>query len=187
MVLWPRGRGIEMAEESAEAESGRGSSEESTGRRETRRQSDRPLQYVAAALAYVVAGIHLFHPDRGFPRLILALSIDPGLLVGDPRPLLFVVSGFAIVLAVPLVAAGIPKRYAYVAGMALMATYVLGYFGWHLAGHGGFLPGRQPLYHGLAPHEAVIAHLRTETSAAVAVVTEVALFAVLAVLYARDS
>lgn len=145
----------------------------------------RQLQYAAAGLAYVVAGIHLFHPSHGFGRLVLLAATDPGLLVSNPRPVAFVLSGLAIVLAVPAVAAGAPRRPIYALGIGLVATYVGGYFAWHLSGHGGFLPNRRPLYHGLQPHEAVIAHLTGDPLAAAAVVTELALLGALVVLYRR--
>ncbi len=144
------------------------------------------LEYLAAALAYLVAAVHLFHPIHGFERLVMFLTIDPQLLMFDPRPLAFVLSGVAILTAVPAVSWGYPGERAYLAGIALMATYLVGYFGWHLSGHGGFLPGREPLYHGLAPHEAVVAHLTGDPWAAVAVVAELALAGVLVVLYRRS-
>lgn len=142
------------------------------------------LGYVAAALAYLVAALHLFHPQRGFPRLVRLVqagSLD--LLWHDPRPLLFVVSAVAILIAVKLVLLGFPRRPIYALGMALMVAYVGGYFAWHLTGHGGFLPGRAPQFHGQAPLEAVVSHLRSYPLALLATLAEVALFAVLAVLY----
>lgn len=149
--------------------------------------SDQQLRYVAAALAYVVAATHVFHPQRGLTRLVVVLtSGSPGLLVSDPRPLVFLLSGLAIFAAVTLVLLGYPRRPIYLAGMALMAAYLLGYFAWHMTGHGGFLPNRIPRYHGLGPIEAVVLHLRTYLIARVAVVAEVALLAVLGALYYRE-
>jgi hypothetical protein len=146
----------------------------------------RELRYVGAALALLVAAIHLYHPDRGMPRLVTLLITDnAALLVSDPRPLLFVLSGAAIVVAVIAVLWGVPRRPLYAGGMALMATYVVGYFGWHLTGHGGFLPGRAPVYHGLSPVAAVVDHLSTYPVALLAVVGELSLLAVLWVLYRR--
>jgi len=151
------------------------------------RPSDQQLRYLGAALAYVVAAIHLFHPRRGFPRLVqFASSGNIDLIALDPRPLLFVLSGVAILVAVKLVLVGYPRRPVYAAGMALMATYVVGYFAWHLSGHGGFLPGRRPLYHGIGPVEAVVSHLRSYPLARVSKVAEIALFVVLGVLYRRE-
>ena len=139
----------------------------------------------AAALAYLVAVVHLFHPSHGFARLVLVLSADPGLLAADPRPLAFVLSSVAILVAVPAVLRGLPERPVIAAGAGLMVAYLLGYLGWHLSGHGGFLPGREPLYHGLTPLEALASHLTTDPWAAAAFVLELALLAVLVALLAR--
>lgn len=146
------------------------------------------IGYIGAALAYLVAGIHLAHPKRGFPRLVVILSTgDPSLLAFDPRPLVFVVSAFAILVGIKLAIWGIHRKQMYALGMALMATYFIGYFAWHLSGHGGLLPGREPLYHGLHPLEAVITHLRGYPLAALSKLTEAALFLVLLVLYRDES
>lgn len=163
-----------------------------TGRergRPARQPSTRRVRYAAAALAYVVAALHLFHPTHGFGRLVVLLGADPGLLVADPRPLAFVLSGLALVVAVPAAsgADGLPTRPVAALGLGLVATYVVGYFAWHLSGHGGFLPGRKPLYHGLAPHEAVVTHLSGDPWAAAAVVSELLLGATLVVVYRRAS
>lgn len=102
------------------------------------------LRYLAAGLAYLVASLHIFHPQRGFPRLVTVLTLDGPMqhLLYDPRPLLFVLSGVAIIVGIKLVLFGFPHKPMYVLGMLLMATYFVGYFVWHLTGHGGFLPAR---------------------------------------------
>ena len=145
-----------------------------------------PLRPLAGALAYLVAALHLFHPTHGVARLVLVLSVNPGLLIADPRPLAFALSGLAILGGVTVVVLGVPARRYYAVGIALMAVYVAGYLAWHLSGHGGFLPGREPLSHGLTPLEAVLAHLRTDPWARVAIPAEVALAVVMAVLLRRE-
>lgn len=151
------------------------------------RPTDTQLRYIGAALAYLVAGIHLFHPKRGFPRLVLLVATDNlNLLISDPRPLLFVVSGLAIIIGALLFVWGFPRKPLYIGGIALMLTYLVGYFGWHLSGHGGFLPGREPIYHGLSPIQAVVEHLRTYLIARLSKVAEVLLLSVLLLLYRRD-
>lgn len=151
------------------------------------RPTDAQLNYVGAGLAYLVAGIHLFHPMRGFPRLVGVLnSGDSSLLVHDPRPVAFVLSGVAVLLGVKLVLLDVERKRIYAVGMALMATYLVGYFAWHLSGHGGFLPTREPLYHGLQPIESVVAHLAEYPLARLSKVAELALFAVLLLLYRRE-
>lgn len=154
----------------------------------TDRVSETYLRYIGAALTYLVAGIHLFHPQRGFPRLVTVLGTgDLSLLLYDPRPVLFVLSGFALITGVKLVILGLPRRPIYALGISLMLTYLVGYFAWHLTGHGGFLPGREPLYHGLHPVEAVIAHLAEYPLARVAKLAELALLLVLVALYRRET
>lgn len=148
--------------------------------------TDRQLRYAAAALTYLVAGVHLFHPTHGFARLVLVLSADPALLLADPRPAAFVLSGVALLLGAPAVAVGAPERPLYALGLAIVTSYLVGYFAWHLSGHGGFLPGREPLYHGLTPGEAVVSHLSGDPWAAVAVVAELLLAAALVLLLSRD-
>jgi hypothetical protein len=136
----------------------------------------------------VVAGIHLFHSRRGFPRLVELVATDnAALLLTDPRPLLFVLSGGAILVGMLLLLWEFPRKPVYVAGMVLMVTYLVGYFAWHLTGHGGFLPGRLPHYHGLSPVAAVVDHLAQYPIARVSKVAEALLLSLLAVLYRRDS
>lgn len=147
---------------------------------------------IAAGLALIIAGIHFLHPDHGYPRLVATLMLDDPLkhLLYDPRPVLFVVSGLAIIAGVLLVVRDFPRKPIYAAGMALVATYLLGYFVWHLTGHGGFLPGRIPNHHGLHPVEAVIIHLREYPIARVSKLIEailLALLALLATIYKRET
>lgn len=153
------------------------------------RPSDHHLRYLAAGLTYLVAALHIFHPQRGFPRLVMLLTLDDPVrhLLYDPRPFLFVLSGVALVVGIKLVLLGFPRKPIYLLGMLLVATYFVGYFAWHLSGHGGFLPSRDPFYHGLHPVEAVIVHLSEYAWARWTKVTEAVLFAALAVLYSRET
>lgn len=157
-------------------------SERAVGDRPTTQQ----LRYVAGGLALVVAGLHLFHPQYGLGRFGRLLTTDPALLITHPRPLAFVLSAVAIVIGIYLALFGVLERPIYALGILLMTTYVVGYFAWHLSGHGGFLPGRPPHYHGLEPHEAVLSHLRSDGRAVAAIVSETLLAAVLAVLYWKE-
>lgn len=142
---------------------------------------------VGAVLAYVVAGIHLTHPKLGLPRLVLLVSADsPGLLASHPRPLLFVLSGIAIIIGVTLVGLDYHRKSIYALGIALMLGYVVGYVAWHFSGHGGFLPNRQPLYHGMAPLEALLAHLTTSPRALFSKTAEIALLGILVHLYRQE-
>lgn len=147
---------------------------------------DEHLGYVGAALAYIVAGIHLFHPKLGFPRLVLLLATgNAQLLVTDPRPLVFTVTALAIVAGITLAIFDADRAWMYPLGMTVVAAYFVGYFAWHLSGHGGFLPGRQPLHHGVNVVDAIISHVNVSLTAAVSKVAELALLVVLGVLYRR--
>lgn len=146
------------------------------------------LGYLGFVLALTVAVIHLFHPQRGLFRLVLLVgSGNTSLLVTDPRPVAFVLSAIAILLGIQLVVADVARKRVYLLGMVLVATYFVGYFAWHLSGHGGFLPGREPLYHGLHPLEAVVSHLANSPLAALAKLAEATLFIVLSARYRRES
>ena len=133
-----------------------------------------------AVLALAVGLGHLFYPGLGFATFASRLTTDPGLLVSDPRPVLFVVSGLGIAVGVVLSRNARVRTPYYVAGIAVSLTYVFGYIGWHLSGHGGFLPGREPLYHGLSPVENVLAHVSSEPGAALLIVAEIVLVVLLA-------
>lgn len=153
-----------------------------------RRLTDGQFRYIGAALAFIVATIHLFHPERGYPRLLLLFTTDNlSLLYSDPRPILFVLSGLAIITGILLVLWGFPAKPVYATGIALVITYIVGYFAWHLSGHGGVLPGREPIYHGQSPVGAVISHLRNYPIARWSKIAEILLLAVLVVLYRRES
>lgn len=144
------------------------------------------LSYAGAGLAVLVALLHLLHPSHGLLELFAALNGDWRLLQFDPRPAAFVLSGVALLVGVSLSRNAPDRRPYYLAGMLLSALYVVGYFAWHFTGHGGFLPGREPLLHGLSPMENVVSHLTTDLWAAASKVAEIALFTVLAVLYVES-
>lgn len=143
------------------------------------------LRVAAGVLAFAVASVHLFHPTHGGRRFTTVVATDPGALATSPLPLAFVVSGFALVAGVLLVQLGLPERPVVAGGIGLMLVYIVGYFGWHLSGHGGVLPGRQPLYHGATPLDATWSHLTGDALAAAALASEVALLAVLVLLERR--
>lgn len=145
------------------------------------------LRYAGAALAYLVAILHLFHPQHGFVRLVEFLAADASLLLFDPRPLAFVLSGLAIVVGINLLLFDVPRRPVYALGAALLVTYVVGYLAWHLTGHGGFLPGRPPTEsHGVGTVQFVLDHLTTDPWAAAAIGAESLLLAVLGLLWSRE-
>lgn len=146
----------------------------------------RALSYAGAGLAVLVALLHLLHPGQGMIELFAALNGDWRLLRYDPRPVAFVASGTALLVGVALSRNAPNRRPYYLAGMVLAAVYVVGYFAWHFTGHGGFLPGRKPLLHGLSPMQNVVSHITTDLWAAASKVAEIAMFAVLGLLSTRS-
>jgi hypothetical protein len=146
----------------------------------------RRLRYLGAALAVLVALLHLLDPSHGMLELFALLYTNPQVLVFDPRPAAFVLSATALLVGVSLSRNAPNRRPYYVAGIALALTYVVGYLAWHLTGHGGFLPGREPLLHGLSPIENVARHLTGDPWAAASMASELALVAVLVALLRRE-
>jgi hypothetical protein len=151
------------------------------------RPSTRTLRYVAAALAYAVALLHLFHPTLGTPAFVAyTLAGTPFV---DPRPAAFVLSGVAIVVGANLVLLGLPRRPIYLTGIVLMAVHLLAYVGWHALGHGAWWPLLDRPAHSHSVGEILFGphHLRGDPLALGAKLSELALLVVLAVLYRRES
>ena len=146
----------------------------------------RRLRYLGAAVATLVALLHLLHPTHGLLALFDLFYTSPQAIVYDPRPAAFVLSATAILVGVSLSRNAPNRRPYYVAGIALALTYAVGYLAWHLTGHGGFLPGREPLLHGVSPVENVIRHLAGDPWAAASMASELGLIAVLAALLRRE-
>ena len=142
----------------------------------------RRLRYLGAALATLVALLHLVDPNHGLLELFALLYTNPQVLVFDPRPAAFVVSATALLVGVSLSRNAPNRRPYYVAGIVLALTYVVGY----LTGHGGFLPGREPLLHGVAPVANVVRHLTSDPWAAASMASELGLIAVLVALLRRE-
>ena len=144
------------------------------------------VRYAIGMLALVVAGAHLYW---GIPRFVAYAAVGT---MPDPRPLAFVLSGHAILIAVTLVAAGlVDARRTYVPGMALMAVHLAGYAAWHTAlAHG--VPGAAEtvgVEHGhLHVGNAAVVVLHHVVNSPLALVSksgEVAVFLLLAGLYVR--
>lgn len=156
------------------------------GRPETADTATRRLRYVGAGLAVLVALLHLLDPNHGLLELFALLYTSPEALVFDPRPAAFVLSATALLVGVSLSRNAPTRRPYYVAGIVLALTYVVGYLAWHLTGHGGFLPGREPLLHGVTPVQNVVRHLTGDPWAAASMATELGLVAVLTLLLRRE-
>jgi hypothetical protein len=105
----------------------------------------RSLRLLAAQLVVLTAVIHL---SWGLPRVFVYLN--PAALelylstsaFPDPRPLLFVLSGGAIVVGLLAAWRGyLRPATAYKLGFAMMTLYVVGWAVWHTTGHGQLLFG----------------------------------------------
>lgn len=145
------------------------------------------LTYIGVMLAVIVAVLHLFHPDFGIQAAMTYLSIRS---FPDPRPFAFVLSAVVILLSIALVADGvISPRIVYLGGIALMFTYIIGYFAWHVLGHGAWWPWGT----GLGSHAHTLRtvllsenHLRADPIALISIGAELALIVVLTVLYRNN-
>ena len=140
------------------------------------------LRYVAGALALSVAAIHVYW---GFPRLVLYLQAGRA---PDPRPFLFVGSAVMIFLGIARVLDGRNERAIYLAGIALMGTYIVGYGLWHTGlEHGGFWPwGPEPISHSDPAWQVLLDHMRADQLGVVSKLLEATLAGVLALLYRHD-
>jgi hypothetical protein len=100
----------------------------------------RALRLLALQLVVLTAVIHL---SWGLPRVFVYLN--PAALelylttsaLPDPRPVLFVLSGVAIVVGVLATWRGyLSHSRAYKLGILMMGIYVVGWAVWHTTGHG---------------------------------------------------
>lgn len=100
------------------------------------------LKVLTAAFAAVVAAIHLLHPSHGGHALVVYAAAG---YLGDPRPLLFTLGGFALVFGILLGYHGFDGRPLYLVGIVLTLAFPLGYAAWHtVLDHGAFWPHIEP-------------------------------------------
>ena len=141
--------------------------------------SDRPVR------GLVVAGLHLWW---GLPRFLNSASVG---VMPDPRPLLFVLSGHAILVGVTLVGLGVVDvRRTYLPGVGLRLAHLVGYVAWHTVyDHGLESGGRHAAEVAHAEHLGVVVvdHLATSPLALAAALAEVAVIALLLGLYRGNS
>lgn len=146
----------------------------------------RRLQVLTAALALVVAALHLLHPSHGGHALVVYAAAG---YLGDPRPLLFALGGFALVFGVVLGVNGFAGRPLYLGGIVVALAFFLGYAAWHtVLGHGAFWPHIEPRGH-VEGHPVVVVgeHLLVERLALLSRLAELALVACLVVLYRSEA
>lgn len=142
-----------------------------------------PAEIVAAHLALVVALVHL---SLGMLNWIRWLGTGH-LVPADVRWPLFVISGVAMLVAMPFATSDRLRRPLYAGGIGLMVVYVVGYFAWHAAGHRPLLFGGPGHHHDTLTFEFLLDHLFAGAVEFLAIATEVALALVLAYLLLTDS
>lgn len=145
----------------------------------------RRLQIVTAILALVVAGLHMLHPSHGGHALVVYVAAG---YLGDPRPLLFTLGGFALVFGVIVGYNGFAGRRLYLGGIVVALAFFLGYAAWHtVLGHGAFWPYIEPHGHVEGHPVAVVGeHLLVERLALLSRLAELGLVACLLVLYRTE-
>lgn len=143
------------------------------------------LRITAGALATVVAGLHLYW---GIPRFTLYATIGT---MPDPRPLAFVLSGHAILIAITLVATGVLQAdRLYLPGIGLMLIHLIGYVAWHTVLTHGVAAGQRPAGHThggpIALVGDVLTHLSNSPLALAAALSEIGVVVLLGMLVVRS-
>lgn len=140
------------------------------------------LEVFAAVLAALVAAIHLLHPSQGGVAILVYAQVG---YLGDPRPLLFTLGGFALICGVLLWYHGFAGRWLYLGGIVVALVHLLAYPAWHtVLEHGAFwphLPGYD--YEDTGAVEVVVTHLADEPLALASKLLELVLLGCLLVLY----
>lgn len=101
----------------------------------------RLLRIVGLQCALIAAGLHVVW---GLPRLVVYVGQGT---MPDARPLLFTLSAVVIVAAVAALFRGADERPIYALLIAIMVVYLLGFAGWHLAGHPVLGPDGVAVHH----------------------------------------
>lgn len=97
----------------------------------------RLLRLAATQLAVFVGMLHFWLGARNWSAYLSGGDVVPP----DIRGPLFLVSGLVLMVGVAIVMLeSITDRRVYVGGIVLSATYLVGYYAWHLGGH-SFLSG----------------------------------------------
>lgn len=100
-------------------------------------RTTRLLRLLATQLAVFVGMLHFWLGARNWSVYLGGGTVVPP----DLRGPLFLLSGLVLMVGVAIVMLeDITDRRVYVGGIVLSLTYLLGYYGWHLAGH-SFLAG----------------------------------------------
>ena len=137
------------------------------------------VRLLAANLAFIVGGLHLLMGIRYW----LLYARGGFLIPPDARVPLWTISGLAIFVGMAAIYWRLPRRPIYALGAGMMAAYIVGYFSWHLGGHGKFYLGGQPDLHGVSLSTYLIDHFFAGPLATTTLVLEAVLLVVLVVLF----
>jgi hypothetical protein len=126
----------------------------------------RKLRFVALQVVGAVAVVHLVVGGAELLRVANAGLLGRYLttfLAADPRPLVFLLSGLAIVAGIVAVARGhLSYRTGYRLGLLALGVYVLGWVGWHtVLDHGFALRGGSPTVPDGHTHDGLLGTLRS--------------------------
>ena len=143
----------------------------------------RVVGFVTAQLVFIAALIHL---GLGLFQWLEKLVLAGWLVPRDARWPVFTLSGLAVLVGMYAAARAENRRPYYVAGIAVMLGYVVGYFGWHLSGHRPLLIVGRGLPHDIDTVQFVLDHLFAGPLEFFAIFTEVTLAVVLAYLLVVD-
>ena len=126
----------------------------------------RKLRFVTLQVVGAVAVVHLVVGGAQLLRVAGAGLLGryfTEFLAADPRPLLFLLSGLAIVAGIVAVARGhVDYRLGYRLGLLVLAVYVLGWVGWHtVLDHGLALRGGAPTTPDSHTHGGLLGTLRS--------------------------
>lgn len=140
---------------------------------------------ITGGVAFLVAGLHLFHPQLGLPGLIRQLQVGT---VADPRPIAFTLAGLAILVGIVLISLDVGRRVVSLLGISLMIAFIVGYGAWHtVLGHGAFWPGIEAHgHHHQGTLETIGSHLLADGYALLSKLAEITLLFLLVLCYRRE-
>jgi hypothetical protein len=126
----------------------------------------RKLRFVALQVVGAAAVVHLVVGGAELLRIAGAGLLGPYLtnfVAADPRPILFLLSGLAIVGGIVAVARGhLDYRTGYRLGLLMLGVYVLSWVGWHtVLDHGFALGGETPTNPDSHAHDGLLGTLRS--------------------------
>lgn len=139
-------------------------------------------ELVTAHLALVVGVMHVSLGVLNWVKWLSAGFLVPR----DVRWPLFVLSGALLLAGLFIALVRAPSRRLYVGGIVLSVGYVVGYFGWHVGGHRPLLVVGPGTGHSGPLVSELLAHLFAGPVEFLAIVTELALAVMLALLLLTD-